>query len=224
MVGCRSGYLAWMVVGLTMCGLCWRRRLLAMVTVALVLFLTLQGVSSRLTTGFGETDVAGQKTVNYYEVTSGRNLIWPYVLDRIADAPNFGYGRDAMRRTGLTAALEASAGKSEAVGHAHNAYLELLLESGVVGLVVVMAFYGAVGLRALRLFREPNCPACAGAGGVALATIVGYLVTGLGSQHFYPQEGDIGMWCAIGLALRVACDSRHGTVHPSRQRHQTRSI
>ena len=29
------------------------------------------------------------------------------------------------------------------------------------------------------------------------------LIAALGSQTFYPREGSVGMWCAIGLLFRV---------------------
>ena len=38
---------------------------------------------------------------------------------------------------------------------------------------------------------------------MALALVLSLLVAGLGSQTFYPREGSVGMWCAIGLLLRV---------------------
>lgn len=205
LAGSRSGYLAWSVVGFAMCLLRWKRYLLVLPVAAVILLFVFQGAAGRLTEGFGETDFAGQKTTNISAVTSGRNLIWPYVLDKIADSPVIGYGRDAMRRTGLTETIGTYVGQGEAVGHAHNAYLNLLLESGIVGLVVVLAFYGTVVYQSAQLFRSENS-VCAVAGGVAFATVVGHLVAGIGSQHFWPQEADVGMWCAIGLVLRVARD------------------
>lgn len=205
LAGSRSGYLAWSVVGFAMCLLRWKRYLLVLPVAAVILLFVFQGAAGRLTEGFGETDFAGQKTTNISAVTSGRNLIWPYVLDKIADSPVTGYGRDAMRRTGLTETIGTYVGQGEAVGHAHNAYLNLLLESGIVGLVVVLAFYGTVVYQSAQLFRSENS-VCAVAGGVAFATVVGHLVAGIGSQHFWPQEADVGMWCAIGLVLRVARD------------------
>jgi hypothetical protein len=41
------------------------------------------------------------------------------------------------------------------------------------------------------------------AGGMTLALVGALLTAGFGSQTFYPREGSVGMWCAIGLLLRV---------------------
>jgi hypothetical protein len=41
------------------------------------------------------------------------------------------------------------------------------------------------------------------AGGACLALILALLVASVGSQTFYPREGAVGLWCVIGLMLRV---------------------
>jgi O-antigen ligase len=107
-----------------------------------------------------------------------------------------------MRSTGLTEMLSRNVGEGEAVGHAHNAYLNLVLEAGVAGLVVVMLFYATLVVLAARLFRQQD-PMYVAVGGVALAILTGHLAACIGSQNFWPAEGDIGIWCMIGLLLRM---------------------
>ena len=51
------------------------------------------------------------------------------MIEKIKEAPLFGYGRLAMRRTGLSAFLMEQLGES--FPHPHNAYLEQLLDNGV---------------------------------------------------------------------------------------------
>jgi O-antigen ligase len=205
LVGSRSGFAAWGAAAVTLCAVRWRRYLLAAPIVLIIFFCLLPGPASRLLSGFGQTDVAGgHADKDEYTITSGRNLIWPYVLDKIGESPIIGHGRDATRRTGVTEALQGFVGRSEAVGHAHNAYLDLLLESGLVGLSVVMLFYGIVVFRSVQMFRVRDNPMCAATGGMALAFVVSHLAAGIGSESFFPYEGDLGIWCSIGLVLRVA--------------------
>src|SRR5207247_766312 len=52
--------------------------------------------------------------------------------------------------------------------------------------------------------RDRRLPHVAVAGGVAAALVLALLVASIGSQTFYPREGAVPMWCAIGLALRAA--------------------
>jgi hypothetical protein len=41
------------------------------------------------------------------------------------------------------------------------------------------------------------------AGGVAAAVVLAFLASSIGNHSFYPREGSVPMWCAIGLMLRV---------------------
>lgn len=57
---------------------------------------------------------------------SGRLVIWPYVIERIAEAPWLGHGH--------AAGMELFRGFTPwKITHAHNAYLQALLYTGVVG-------------------------------------------------------------------------------------------
>jgi hypothetical protein len=55
----------------------------------------------------------------------------------------------------------------------------------------------------IRLFKDENDRYSVVIGGIALSLVLALLIAAMGSQTFYPREGAVGMWCAIGLALRV---------------------
>jgi O-antigen ligase len=109
-----------------------------------------------------------------------------------------------MTRTGLAALLMAK--ENETFPHPHNAYLEMLLDNGWVGLLLVLPFYLVILARSLSLFARSRIPLHIIAGGVASALVLALLVASYGSQTFYPREGSVGMWCAIGLMLRVSVE------------------
>src|SRR5207247_10370003 len=56
---------------------------------------------------------------------------------------------------------------------------------------------------ALRLYADSRSPIFIAAGGVTAALTLSLLVAAIGSQSVYPREGSVGMWCAIGLMMRV---------------------
>lgn len=201
LTGGRAGYLAWGVVGLTMGCLRWRRYLPLAPAVAVLLILAFPGAVARVLEGFGETGLSGETVADQYRVTSGRAVVWPYVLERVEQAPLFGYGQLAMIRTGLRTCLPEV--EANTFAHPHNAYLEMLLDSGVAGLAIVLVFYGTIVVVAGRLFCDRSHPWCSAVGGLALALVLAQLVASIGSQHFYPREGVVGMWAAIGLMLRL---------------------
>jgi O-antigen ligase len=194
----RMGYVTFGVVGLVLCLFRWRRYLLAIPLFVVLVVSILPGVSERMLQGFGGDEV------DEYEVTSGRNIAWPYVMAKIGEAPILGFGTLAMARTGLAAHLLAE--KGEEFPHPHNAYLEMLIDNGWVGLLLVLPFYLVVLARSLLLFARSSIPLCLTAGGVASALVLALLVASFGSQTFYPREGALGMWCAIGLILRVSVE------------------
>ncbi len=225
----RMGYATWAIIGLILCVIRWRKLLLLVPVVPVLIVVFLPGVAERFTEGFGSD--AGQvgEDVNDYAVTSGRTLIWPYVIEKIEESPIVGHGRLAMTRTGVEMFLYEQLG--EGFPHPHNAYLEMLLDNGIIGFVLVVPFYGLVMLYAMRLFLDPRNPMFMAIGGMTCALVLALLIAAMGSQTFYPREGAVGMWCAIGMMLRMykarqAMPARARQTqmahHPSAQlRHQT---
>jgi O-antigen ligase len=215
----RTGYATWGVVGLSLGILRWRRLLLLLPVVALVILTALPAVSERMLKGFDGQSGGEDTSIDEGAITSGRSLIWPYVIDKIKQGPIFGYGRLAMTRTGLSSFLLEEL--NEEFPHPHSMYLEMLLDNGVVGFVLVMPFYLAMLWYAYQLLQTPGDPFYHTVGGVAWALILALLVAGIGSQTFYPREGAVAMWAAIGVMLRVfherACTRATGKALFSRE-------
>jgi O-antigen ligase len=201
LTGGRMGYVTWMIVGVILCGLRWRKLLLLAPFVVVAIALALPGTVERMMQGFGATGSMGEEYTDDYEVTAGRTLIWPYVIDKIAEAPVLGHGRLAMVRTGLRNHLLIEYG--EHFPHPHNAYLECLLDNGALGFICIIPFYALLVFYCARQFRDKRDPWRAAIGGVTLALLLALLVASLGSQTFYPREGAVCMWAAIALSLRL---------------------
>jgi len=214
LTGGRAGYMAWGGVGMAMALLKWRKYLLVAPVVPIALYMLFPGAAERALQGFGETNVAGEGVTNDYAVTSGRTLIWPYVVDKIAESPAQGHGRLAMERTGLTAFLKATFGEGEAFPHPHNAYLEWLLDNGFLGMVPVALFFGIILVWSAMLFRNTDNPWCAAVGGAAFSLLLAQLLGAIGAQHFYPRESTLGLWAAIFLMLRVHVERRKTLASP----------
>jgi len=200
MTGGRAGYLAWGATGLVLCLLKWRKYLILAPVVVMLLPIVFPGAADRMLTGFGQTDVAGQSMIDDFSVTSGRTYIWPYVIDKIGESPLVGYGRMAMKRTGLTEYLGRQL--NDPFPHPHNMYLETLLDNGILGSLPIFLFWGTMILYSARLFKSNN-RLCSAVGGMALALTLAQLFGGIGSQHFYPRESTLGMWATMFLSLRV---------------------
>ena len=67
---------------------------------------------------------------------SGRTAVWSQVLHAIANRPLLGYGYDAFWRGMTGPSLQIDAALHFVVEHAHNGFLEILLELGAAGLAL----------------------------------------------------------------------------------------
>ena len=200
LTGGRAGYLAWGVTGMILCLLKWRKYLILVPVVLILLPIVFPGAAERMLTGFGETDVSGTKMTDDYTVTSGRTLIWPYVIRKIGQSPLIGYGRLGMVRSGLANQLMSELG--EVFAHPHNMYLETLLDNGILGSIPIFVFWWLMLIYSIRLFRTKNC-ICSAIGGLSLSLIIAHLAGGIGAQHVYPRESMLGMLVVMFLSLRV---------------------
>lgn len=210
LTGGRAGYVAWGATGLTLCFLKWRKYLILAPVLVIILPMIFPGAANRMLAGFGQTDVAGEAAVDEDSLTSGRLVAWPLVIAKIAKSPIIGYGRLAMRRTGLTNQLMLEL--NDPFPHPHNVYLEALLDNGVLGSLPIFLFWGITLVYSARLFRNANHLYSA-VGGLSLALILAQLFAGIGAQHYFPKEGTFGLWTTTFLALRVYVEERRMQIY-----------
>jgi O-antigen ligase len=141
----------------------------------------------RMTRGFGEGADA---------VSAGRiEGIWLPLLPELAKSPLWGEG--------LRSILWSFPMVNEAMlrtGHAHNAYLEALLDMGIIGLALLMAYYVHVwkGFRTLGSSAGLNGE-LRGVFQGATAALVAFFATCLTGSSLRPESEAAYLWIAIGL-------------------------
>jgi O-antigen ligase len=135
-----------------------------------------------------------------YAITSGRALVWPVVFETAMEKPIAGHGRIAMYRSGIVTRLKSEYGITS-FGHPHNAYLELFLDTGLIGLIIVGAFYWRMLRATLRKFTAPTGNLEYVVASIVLAFLVVNLAASLASQSFYPKQGATLLWIALGLGF-----------------------
>jgi O-antigen ligase len=160
---------------------------LSVMALLLIVVFAADALYSRMTMGFDEGADA---------VSAGRiDGIWLPLLSEVWKSPLFGEG--------LRSILWSFPMQNDAMiraGHAHNAYLEAVLDMGIVGLTLMLAYYVHVwkGLRALardaRLSDEMR-----GLFQGACAALLAFLVTCLVGASLRPQAEAAYLWIAIGL-------------------------
>ena len=212
--GGRTGYATWAAVGFVFAFLKWKRVLFYGPILALIVLMIIPAARDRFLMGFSSDTVDDRNTalideglvdensdVDLYTVTSGRTIAWPFVIDKIGEAPVFGYGKEAMIRTGLSSYLWLNF--QEAFPHPHNMYLQWILDNGLIGFIPVFFFFFLILKYTYSLFNDHRNTLFVTLGSAGLALMLALFVAGIGSQTFYPREGSVAMWCLIGLILRV---------------------
>ncbi len=208
LTGGRTGYVTWCLIGLVLCVFRWWKLLLVMPVVVMIALTFLPAVSARFSMGFGGQNGNIVIRTDEDRITSGRTEVWPFAWKGIREAPLIGYGRYGFLRSGV--AMEyAAAGVDEEVGHPHNAYLEMLLDTGVIGFLLVMPIYAMMVFYSLKLFRDKTDPLNSAVGALSLALFLALLIGSMGAQTLYPREGVAGMWAAAGIMLRRYVDRQH---------------
>jgi O-antigen ligase len=214
----RAGYATWIVVGFTICLMRYKKYLLVVPLILLVFISFFPGPLERLTEGFYDNDreprdhvgeySTSDEEVDIHAVLAGRNLAWPYVVAKIQEAPFIGFGRMAMIRTGIASRLWRE--YQDTFPHPHNAYLELLLDTGIIGALPILIMYCLFLKRSFSLFMDKKETILMVTGGLALCLLLSNMVAAIGAQTFYPRESTTAMWCAISLMMRVWINRERG--------------
>jgi O-antigen ligase len=122
-------------------------RAVAIGALALVALLTAYGVATNLDSVTSSLDKDPHLT--------GRTDLWGYAIDSIKDKPLLGYGYQAFwTYDSVPARRIREAINWDSAPHAHNGYLDLTLEIGLIGLIAYLALLVIFAKRAYTYFED----------------------------------------------------------------------
>lgn len=133
----------------------------------------------------------------------GRSQIWLANIDMVKERPLLGWGYGNYRK--FREPFYERYPQANHTGHAHNSFLQVWVDSGLLGLVAFLYFFWALvrmGWETYRLFPPEEEPLRSLALG-AMLSIVGFLVGGLTQYNFGDAEVVIVMWAMAGLMVRM---------------------
>jgi O-antigen ligase len=124
--------------------------------------------------------------------------IWGVVNERIAERPFFGWGFDASPDLPTAGVEPFAPGKKIIPSHPHNGALQIMVETGIVGSLFVLAVLALIARRIDCLVTPARCCATA-----MLVTILGIACTayGIWQNHWLAM---IGAAAAIFVAVQPA--------------------
>jgi O-antigen ligase len=179
----------------------WKTFALVLAALPPFLYFLPGAVWSRLQAGKGEGADA---------VSAGRlDGIWGPLMPEMFDHPFLG--------NGLGAVMYSKAMRMEAldlVAHPHNAFLELYLNMGVVGFILVMGFWLWAWWRLRGLAKDARVhPRLQGFFEGAAAGLVSFVVAGFAGSSLQPVAAQAFLWLAIGMMFGISLRLKYGTKH-----------
>ena len=160
---------------------------LALIVAAFVTILAPEYVWTRITFGFDD----GANAVSADRIDG----IWNPLLPEIWNSIVVGNGLGSIMWS-----KPMQYGIMLPVGHPHNAYLEAVLDMGVVGLALLLAFYVHVWRNFRALGSNPYLsPEMRGLFQGATAALIAFFVTGMTGSSLRPGPEFCYLWLAIGL-------------------------
>lgn len=144
---------------------------------------------------------------------TGRTLIWRALIPQVAEHPWYGVGLGAFWRIGENATklpnravLDIQSVLDWAVPHAHNGYLDLAVETGLVGLGLGCAVLLILLIFAIRRAFGADRPSDVLDAGWPLIVGVHFFLLNF-TESFWTQRNATADWCLV-LAAYVLCCQR----------------
>lgn len=192
----RGALLAFILINVLF--LMWRRNAKTLIVfgalAACVLLVLPEAVYDRASTGFGNGPDSGAEALSAGRIAH----IWLPLLPEIPRSPIYGNGLSSIlwsepMRQGPGVAILA-------VGHPHNAYLGALLDMGVVGLILLCAYFVHVWKRFRALSVDPAVsPTLRGFYMGAAAGLASLLVSYATDSSLTPGPEQSFLWLAVGM-------------------------
>ena len=130
-----------------------------------------------------------------------RSRIWQANLDMIQDQPLFGWGYGNYKQ--FRAPYYTRYPEADTDAHAHNMYLQIGAESGLVGLCAFLALIAVVLGKGWQIYTAlPSEPLKSCALGILLS-VLGFLIGGLTQHNFGDAEVVIVLWAVLGVLMRM---------------------
>jgi O-antigen ligase len=129
----------------------------------------------------------------YVAPIDARLKLWPEVLEHIKERPltGYGFGRGLLRQP-----LQAEF-KDPSLWHAHNLFLEAMLQLGIPGLTFLFILFAATLREGWRLARAPDV--LAAACGIALLGVVAGMLMRNMTDTLWVRHNALVYWAVLGV-------------------------
>jgi len=161
------------------------------------------GLSLIISTVIVERATKGLQSRDSDEISAGRiSSIWLPLIDECFENPTkllFGKGRYAI----LSSNAAARGTILETIDHPHNMYLELVLDVGFFGLIVVSGFFAVLLRKCYHAMRTSSKLITTEYYHVITVSIISYFFAGMTGRSLFPVLSNSYLWVIAGLAIAL---------------------
>ena len=191
----RTGYFAAMFAVVAYLTISKRKKMLPIIFIVL----SLAG-SIIFTTFVFERAATGFKTMDRDAISAGRiDYIWtPLIEEYVSDPKKFIFGDG---RRAIQASDSVLKGRIWLMTHPHNMYLELLIDAGIIGLIIIVSLYYVILRNAFHTLQrtteahlKENLYAC-------IVSILCFLIAGMTQFSFFPTNYNVLIWVILGCTV-----------------------
>lgn len=130
-----------------------------------------------------------------------RSQIWRANLDMIQERPVFGWGYGNYKQ--FRAPYYARYPQADTDAHAHNVYLQIWVESGLLGLGAFVFLFAGILRKGWQIYGALSSePLKSWTLGILLS-VVGFLIGGLTQHNFGDAEVAIVLWASVGVLMKI---------------------
>lgn len=198
----KGGYIAVGLGAATLFGLLWvwtgaRRAMLALAPLALTVVLAagLRASAGAQSSALARVSVSGAAS----EQSAGfRTLLWKSAAELIRREP-MGYGIGTFRY------VSAKPGLTQQTQLAHNSYLQMGVETGLVGMLALIAVFGLWLVETLRCWKPLRVETNVLRAGVVAAVVASLAHSAVDSDLYYFGIG-FAIFALMGLGLQLSAD------------------
>jgi O-antigen ligase len=141
------------------------------------------------------------------DVSSGRYDLWPIALEGLKKNFLFGRGRGSFQRTFLESSQPVLA------RHPHNAYIEILLDMGVVGSIFFLGFYIFLIKKGWFIYKKNKDTFESGFALGFILSIIATFLEAYSGYTFYPRQENFYIWLFLGILMRIEKDQEYSITH-----------
>lgn len=101
------------------------------------------------------------------------------------------------------------------VNHAHNMYLDMMLEIGVVGLLAVLFLFFMLGKSFVQTLKRIDNPLSRDLMCAVMVSLISFFIAGFTDGGLFPDLTNSFLWLVIGVGISIFCSNHFKSVENS---------